>query len=120
MIRRAGAFTKLIEIPAARAVAKGVMVPARNFMDGANGGELVLDRSDLASRAIELAAAVAAMGECPDDLEVVGDCEVEGELEGEGEGEEGDDADGEDEMDVDMDGGHVEKIEDEMMQDGDA
>ena len=43
MIRRAGAFTKLIEIPAARAVAKGVMVPARNFMDGANGGELVLD-----------------------------------------------------------------------------
>ena len=43
VIRRAGAFTKLIEIPAARAVAKGVMVPARNFMDGANGGELVLD-----------------------------------------------------------------------------
>ena len=43
VIRRAGAFTKLIEVPAARAVAKGVMVPARNFMDGANGGELVLD-----------------------------------------------------------------------------
>jgi hypothetical protein len=87
--------------------------------------ELVLDRSDLASRAIEQAwAAEAAMGGCPEGmLEVVGDCEGEGGLEGEDEGEEGqegDDADGvEGEMDVDMDGGQV-VDEDEMMPDGDA
>lgn len=81
----------------------------------------MLDRSDLASRAIEQArAAVAAVGQFPEHmLAVVGDCEGEEELEGEDEGEEGDDADGEDEMDVDMDGGHG-VDEDEMMLDGDA
>jgi len=42
--RRAGAFTKLIEIPAARGVARGLMVPARNFLDGANAREVELDR----------------------------------------------------------------------------
>jgi len=41
--RHAGAFTKLIEIPAARGVARTLMVPARNFLDGANAKELVLD-----------------------------------------------------------------------------
>lgn len=41
--RSAGAFTKLIEIPAARGVARGLMVPARNFLDGANAREDVLD-----------------------------------------------------------------------------
>ena len=41
-VRAAGAFTKLIEIPVARGVAKGLMVPARRFMDGASAGEDVL------------------------------------------------------------------------------
>ena len=83
----------------------------------------MLDRSDLASRAIEQArAAVAAVGQFPEHMRaVVGDCEGEGELEGEDEGEEGDDADGEDEMDVDMDVGHVvDEDDDEMVLDGDA
>jgi hypothetical protein len=38
----AGAFTQLIEIPAARGIAQGLMVPARMFMDGANAKEDVL------------------------------------------------------------------------------
>ena len=33
-IQNAGAFTKLIEIPQARAVARGVLLPARYFVDG--------------------------------------------------------------------------------------
>ena len=41
-VRAAGAFTKLIEIPVARGVAKASMVPARRFMDGASAGEDVL------------------------------------------------------------------------------
>ena len=41
-VRAAGAFTKLIEIPVARGIAKGLMVPARRFMDGASAGEDVL------------------------------------------------------------------------------
>jgi len=40
-VRAAGAFTKLIEIPAARQLAKGLMVPARMFMDGASTKESV-------------------------------------------------------------------------------
>ena len=63
-------------------------------------GEIVLDRSDLASDAFEAAAAVgcAAHQSC-----VCGDCEGEGEHEDEGEGEEGDDVDGDVDIDVDMD-----------------
>ena len=41
-VRAAGAFIKLIEIPAARGIAKGLMIPARRFMDGASGEENVL------------------------------------------------------------------------------
>ena len=41
-VRAAGAFIKLIEIPAARGIAKGLMIPARKFMDGASGEENVL------------------------------------------------------------------------------
>ena len=41
-MRAAGAFIKLIEIPAARGIAKGLMIPARKFMDGASGEENVL------------------------------------------------------------------------------
>ena len=41
-VRAAGAFTKLIEIPAARGIAKGLMIPARKFMDGASDKERVL------------------------------------------------------------------------------
>lgn len=41
-VRGAGAFTQLIEIPAARGLAKGLMVPARMFMDGASSKEEVL------------------------------------------------------------------------------
>ena len=41
-MRAAGAFIKLIEIPAARGIAKGLMIPARRFMDGASAEENVL------------------------------------------------------------------------------
>ena len=41
-VRAAGAFIKLIEIPAARGIAKALMIPARRFMDGASGEENVL------------------------------------------------------------------------------
>ena len=41
-IYAAGAFTKLIEIPFTRGIAKAVMVPARRFMDGSNNDEEVL------------------------------------------------------------------------------
>ena len=42
LIQNAGAFTKLIEIPQARAVARGVLLPARYFVDGKRRKESVL------------------------------------------------------------------------------
>lgn len=41
-IKNAGAFTKLIEIPPARAIARGLMVPARYFVDGERQKENVV------------------------------------------------------------------------------
>ena len=47
LVRAAGAFTKLIEIPVARGVARALMVPARRFMDGADAAGTVLDTIDV-------------------------------------------------------------------------
>ena len=47
LVRAAGAFTKLIEIPVARGVARALMVPARRFMDGADAAGTVLDAIDV-------------------------------------------------------------------------